>query len=354
MVNLSDYDYTLPLDMIAQYPADERDRSLLMVLDRDGAILHRTFRDLPSFLSPGDLLVVNDTKVFPARLLGRKNGTGGEVEIFLLHPAGNSSWEALSRPSRRLRDGAVVQFGDGILRATVEGRGERGHIKVRLESDGDISAAIDELGRVPLPYYIRREPDERDRERYQTVYACHRGAVAAPTAGLHFTREILDTLSERGIASASVTLHVGIGTFRPLTEEDAQGERLHREFCRINESVVSAVRSARERGGRVIAVGTTTARALETASPSGDLIAFEGWTDLFIKPPYRFRTVDALITNFHLPRSSLLMLVSAFAGRERLLEAYRIAVEERYRFYSYGDAMLVLERVEELCTPPQS
>lgn len=344
MINLADYDYELPVELIAQRPAAERDRSRLMVLESGGAILHRMFCDLPAFLATGDILVINDTKVFPARLIGRKAGTGGEVEVFLLHPAGNGSWEALARPSRRLREGTAVDFGGGLLRATVAGRGDSGHIRVRLESDGDVSAAIDELGRVPLPHYIRREPDELDRDRYQTVYACHRGAVAAPTAGLHFTSDILGLLSARGIAIAAVTLHVGIGTFRPLTGEDAHKDRLHREYCRVTEPVVSAVRSARERGGRVAAVGTTTVRALETASASGELRPFEGWTDLFIKPPFRFRTVDALLTNFHLPRSSLLMLVSAFAGRERLLGAYRAAVDERYRFYSYGDAMLIPER----------
>jgi S-adenosylmethionine:tRNA ribosyltransferase-isomerase len=342
---LSEYDYELPPGLIAQHPAVERDRSRLMALDRGGAILHRTFSDLPDLLDPGDLLVVNDTRVFPARLIGRKEGTGGEVEIFLLHPAGNNgSWEVLARPSRRIKPGTVVLFGEGILSATVEGRGEDGCFRVRLESEGDTAAAIDRVGRTPLPPYIRREPEETDSERYQTVYARHRGAAAAPTAGLHFTGPLLETLASRGIGTAPVTLHVGVGTFRPLTEEDFRGETLHREYCRVSEETVSLIRSARARGGKIVAVGTTTVRALETASASGDMEPFEGWTDLFIKPPHSFKGMDALITNFHLPRSSLLILVSAFAGRERLLGAYRTAVEEGYRFYSYGDAMLIFGR----------
>lgn len=342
-MNLDQYDYNLPPERIAQQPSAERDRSRLMVLEPDGGILHRTFRDLPGFLRRGDILVANDTKVFPARLIGKKEETGGEVEIFLLRPAADGSWEALCRPSKRLREGTVIRFGDGLLRAVIAGKGEYGHVRVWLESETDVNEAIDRLGRIPLPHYIRRQPEAGDSERYQTVYARERGAVAAPTAGLHFTPAILDTLAAGGVAFATVTLHVGIGTFRPLTEEDAEGDHLHSEYCLVPETTVRMVREARERGGRVFAVGTTTTRALETASRSGELQPFEGFTDIFIKPPYRFRSVDALITNFHLPRSSLLMLVSAFAGRERILEAYRVAVEEEYRFYSYGDATLILK-----------
>ena len=341
-MDLNAYDYVLPAGLIAQKPAEERDRSRLMVLAPDGAVYHRTFTDLPEYLETGDILVVNDTRVFPARLIGVKEKTGGEVEIFLLRPAGGGTWEALSRPSRRLHEGTAVIFGNGQLRAIVLGKGETGHIRVRLESDMDIDAAVDKLGKTPLPHYIRHEPSAEDRERYQTVYARNRGAVAAPTAGLHFTRAILDTFTSKGITIAMVTLHVGIGTFRPLTEELADSDRLPSEFCRVPPSTVEAVNAARKKGGRVCAVGTTSVRALETASDGGILRPFEGWTDIFIKPPYRFRTIDMLITNFHLPRSSLLFLVSAFAGRERILEAYRIAIQERYRFYSYGDAMVIL------------
>jgi len=300
------------------------------------------FINIPEYLEKGDILIINDTRVFPARLIGVKEKTGGEVEIFLLHPDGNGTWEALSRPSRRLHEGTVLIFGDGQLRGIVIGKGETGHIRIRLESDMEIDAMVDKLGKTPLPHYIRHEPSAEDRERYQTVYARNRGAVAAPTAGLHFTEAVLDTLASKGVTIAAVTLHVGIGTFRPLTEELAASDHLHSEFCVVPHSTVEAVNAARHNGGRICAVGTTSVRALETASAGGFLRPFEGWTDIFIKPPYRFRMVDMLITNFHLPKSSLLLLVSAFAGRERLFEAYRIAIREKYRFYSYGDAMLIL------------
>jgi S-adenosylmethionine:tRNA ribosyltransferase-isomerase len=341
---LDKFDYDLPAERIAQEPSPERDRSRLMVFSPEGGILHRTFRDLPDFLRPGDILTANDTKVFPARLIGNKEGTGGEVEIFLLRPAPDGSWEALCRPSKRLREGTVIRFGEGLLRAIVAGKGDYGHVRVNLESEIGVNEAVDRLGRIPLPHYIRREPEAGDRERYQTVYARTRGAVAAPTAGLHFTPAVLATLAAKGVGFATVTLHVGIGTFRPLTEADAEEDRLHSEYCLVPEQTADLVRHTRERGGRVFAVGTTTARALETASRSGEIRPFEGFTDIFIKPPYQFRSVDALITNFHLPRSSLLMLVGAFAGREHILDAYRVAVEEKYRFYSYGDAMLIFKQ----------
>ncbi len=340
-MGLDEYDYYLPQELIAQEPSGQRDRSRLMVVGPGAELSHRIFRDLPEYFSPGDLLVVNDTRVFPARLVGKKEDTGGEVELLLLRPESGGGWEALARPAKRLREGTVVQFGGDILRAVVEEKGEYGRVLVRLFSDLDINEAVDRVGRIPLPHYIRREPEAGDRERYQTVYARSRGAVAAPTAGLHFTPDILDRLAAKGVTRASVTLHVGIGTFRPLTEEDAEQDTLHGEYCLVTPETAEAVRAARGRGGRVFAVGTTSVRALETASRSGEISPFEGFTDLFIKPSYRFRSVDALITNFHLPRSSLLMLVSAFAGRERVLAAYRAAVEERYRFYSYGDAMLI-------------
>ncbi|MHB9030513.1 MAG: tRNA preQ1(34) S-adenosylmethionine ribosyltransferase-isomerase QueA [Candidatus Latescibacterota bacterium] len=343
-MNLEEYDYPLPPELIAQNPAEERDHSRLMVLDPAEEIRHRLFRDIPEYFSPGDVLVVNDTRVFPARLVGKKEDTGGDVELLLLRPSVDGSWEALARPAKRLRVGTPLLFGEGILRALVTEKGEYGQIRVRLESNLDINAAVDRVGQIPLPRYIRREPETADCERYQTVYARVRGAVAAPTAGLHFTPAILETLAARGVIFASVTLHVGIGTFRPLTEEDAEKNHLHSEYCLVSKTTADAVHDARRRGGRVFAVGTTTVRALETASVSGELRPFEGFTEIFIKPPYAFRSVDALITNFHLPRSSLLMMVSAFAGRERMLEAYRIAVQEGYRFYSYGDAMLILKK----------
>ena len=342
-LNFSDYDYDLPAELIAQHPPENRDESRLLVLTEEtDAVAHKKFYDLPDFLEDSDLLVINNTRVFPARLIGVREKTGGEAEIFLLRFCGDNLWEALSRPSRRLRKGTVIVFGKDILRAEIVEKGVEGHVKVRLTSqNSDIGKAIEKAGITPLPPYIKRTPSETDRSRYQTVYASEQGAVAAPTAGLHFTGALLDKLSASGIQRAAVTLHVGIGTFRPLSEKDAEGDRLHSEYCRVPEATVRAVEECRARGGRIISVGTTSARALETASASGTVTPYEGWTDIFIKPPYSFKTVDVLLTNFHLPRSSLLLMVSAFAGRERVFTAYREAIRKRYRFYSYGDAMLI-------------
>ena len=340
-MNLDDYSYNLPPDLIAQKPAPTRDSSRLMVLERDGGIRHQFFRDLPSLLREGDVVVVNDTRVFPARLIGRREHSGGEAEIFLLTPRGDGRWNALCRPAKRLRTGGRVVFGDGSLIAEIIEKGADGHVAVQFESDDDLDSAIERFGRTPLPPYISRDPIPSDRERYQTVYAENRGAVAAPTAGLHFTPQILEELEAKGILVARVTLHVGIGTFRPLNEAEAQGTALHEEYCVVPESTVKTLQECRKRGGRIVAVGTTTSRALETASQNSGLAPFTGRTDIFIKPPYRFRSVDILVTNFHLPRSSLLMMVSAFIGRERILAAYTEAVRQRYRFYSYGDAMIL-------------
>ena len=343
-MNLKDFDYTLPAGLIAQEPAARRDQSRLMVLSAGtDSLCHRKFSDLPEFLDSNDLLVVNDTKVFPARLIGKKERSGGEVELFLLRSRKNGTWEALSRPARRLKKGTVVIFGDGLIRAEILEKGEKGRVQINLESEIPLKDAIDKAGKTPLPPYIKREPVENDRERYQTVYAKERGSVAAPTAGLHFSPGVLNKLASSGIARASVTLHVGLGTFRPLSDEEAHQSRLHSEYCIVPASTVRMVKACREKGGRVFTVGTTTARALETASAQGEISPFEGWTDIFIKPPYSFRSVDCLLTNFHLPRSSLLLLVCAFAGKERILTAYSEAVKERYRFYSYGDAMLLIQ-----------
>jgi S-adenosylmethionine:tRNA ribosyltransferase-isomerase len=284
---------------------------------------------------------VNDTKVFPARLLGKKQDTGASIEVFLLNQQNEATWEALTRPSKRIRPGIRVSFAEGILTGTIQEKGADGKATVRLEAALPLDAAIDRAGVTPLPPYIRRAPCPGDRERYQTVYAAKRGAVAAPTAGFHFTRELLDRLEDRGIRTVAVTLHVGIGTFRPLKPEDFARDTLHAEYCIVSREAAEAVHTCRDRGGRIVAVGTTTARALESASRSGTLEPFEGWTDLFIRESYQFRAVDTLVTNFHLPRSSLLVMVSAFGGRERVLAAYREAVREGYRFYSYGDAMLL-------------
>ncbi len=339
---LNQYDYNLPEDLIAQYPALSREQSKLLVLDKNtGRVTHKMFSDLPELLKPGDLLVVNNTRVFPARLIGYRKPSGGEAEIFLLTPHEDGTWDALSRPARRLKKGSVITFGGEILQAEIIEKGTEGHVRVRLIADGDIDAAVEQVGRTPLPPYIRHEPDESDRERYQTVYATQKGAVAAPTAGLHFTKNVLAKLENRGINRAEVTLHVGIGTFRPLSKKTAGKDTLHMEYCIVPEETVQAIHECRKNGGRVIAVGTTTARALESAARNSLLVPFTGWTDIFIKPPYTFRAVDSLVTNFHLPRSSLLMMASALAGRKRLLSAYQEAIRMRYRFYSYGDAMLI-------------
>ncbi|MFC1539199.1 tRNA preQ1(34) S-adenosylmethionine ribosyltransferase-isomerase QueA [Candidatus Latescibacterota bacterium] len=341
-MNLNDYHYNLPEEMIAQNPVEPRDTSRLMILDiKNDTTTHSVFSNLTEFINSDDLLVVNDTKVFPARLIGKKKKTEGTVEIFLLKRYDDGTWDVLSRPAKRLRKGSVIIFGDGMLTAEIVELGENGHVRVNLDSADNIDFVIDTLGKTPLPPYIKHEPDCYDRERYQTVYARVRGAVAAPTAGLHFTTEMLDKIASMGIKKTSVTLHVGIGTFRPLNAEEADGDHLHNEYCCLTKSTADMVKECRRNGGRVIAVGTTTARALETASTSGEIRPFDGWTDIFIKPPYTFRSVDSLITNFHLPYSSLLMMVSAFAGRKRILNAYNEAIKAGYRFYSYGDAMFI-------------
>ena len=345
-MKLSDYDYNLPAELIAQKPLEARDDSRLMVLPEEtDTVLHKLFHDLPEFFREGDLIVINNTQVFPARLIGAKEKTGGEVEIFLLSPYEDGSWDALSRPARRLKAGTQVVFGDGILSACIVDKGQDGHVRVQLSSDIDIDKAIDSVGKTPLPPYIKREPENTDTYRYQTVYAEKRGAVAAPTAGLHFTEALLEKITALGVEKATVTLHVGIGTFRPLSDDEAQSDKLHSEYCEVPETTANMVDKCRTKGRRIYAVGTTTARALEAASDSGTIKPFKGWTDIFIKPRYMFRSVDALITNFHLPRSSLLLMVSAFGGKDRIVKAYHTAVQEKYRFYSYGDAMLIFRSV---------
>jgi len=337
----ADFDYELPTELIAQYPSETRDESRLLVMDREtGAIRHHVFRDVGEFLSAGDLLVVNESKVIPARLLGRKRGTGGKVEVFLLREVGLDRWEALVRPAARVRRGMVLEFGEGRLVARVVRSLPGGKREIDLSFNGDLDHILEDLGRVPLPPYIDREPETLDRERYQTVFARVRGAVAAPTAGLHFTDAVLDDLAERESGGARVILHVGAGTFRPITAEDPSEHEMDEERYEVSREAARAIDATRRSGGRIVAVGTTTVRVLETiADEKGRVQPDAGSTGLFIRPPHRFRCVDALITNFHLPRSTLLMLVAAFAGRENVLAAYREAVRERYRFYSYGDAM---------------
>jgi S-adenosylmethionine:tRNA ribosyltransferase-isomerase len=350
-VNVADFDFDLPDDLIAQEPPAERGGSRLMVIDRrSGAIDHRWFNDLPALLRPGDLLVVNDTRVFPARLIGVRLPGRGAAECFLVRPADEpDTWIALVHPGQRLREGSRMEFGPGAagatLHAEVVGRHFHGRRTVRLwtEDGSPVREMIDEIGHVPLPPYIKRPDAMSDRDRYQTVYARERGSIAAPTAGLHFTPEILEALRARGVERAHVTLHVGYGTFQPIRVERLDEHQMEAEHYEVTPAAAAALTAARREKRRIIAVGTTTTRTLESLaiSADGEVAAGSGETALFIHPGHAFALVSGLITNFHLPQSSLLMLVSAFAGREHVLAAYREAVANRYRFYSYGDAMFI-------------
>jgi S-adenosylmethionine:tRNA ribosyltransferase-isomerase len=338
-VRTADFDYELPAELIAQHPPAERDEARMLVLDPSGGLTHRTIRDLPEYLGGGDVLVLNDSRVLPARLIGRRRD-GGEAEVLLLRPldADPHRWEALIRPARRLEAGSQVRFESSALAVSVERRdGETA--TVRLNGVADPLAEVRRIGQMPTPPYIK----ERllDRERYQTVYARAEGSAAAPTAGLHFTPNLLSALRDRGVAITFVTLHVGLDTFRPVRVDDPAEHRIHREWYRIDEDSARAINAARRLGKRVVAVGTTSVRVLESAANDDGVAAGEDWTGLFILPGYRFRVVDAMLTNFHLPKSTLLMLVSAFAGRDRILAAYAHAIERRYRFYSFGDCMLI-------------
>jgi S-adenosylmethionine:tRNA ribosyltransferase-isomerase len=347
------FDYDLPADLIASHPAPERDASRLLVVRRSAdTFAHRTFRDIIDLIDPGDVLVLNDTRVFPARLRGARVG-GGSAEIVLLRPAGESAgvaiddawparWFALVRPGARLRAGRSVRIADD-LSVEIEAVHDDGTRTVRLVARAPVRTVIERHGHVPLPPYIEREPEAADAERYQTVYARAPGSVAAPTAGLHFTAALLDALRQRGVTIATVVLHVGAGTFRPVEVEDPTEHQMHAEWWEVTEREAERINEVRRRGGRLWAVGTTVARTLESAADTaGAIRAGSGWTRLFITPGYSFRAVDALITNFHLPRSTLIMLVSAFAGYERTRAAYAEAIAQRYRFYSYGDAMAIL------------
>ncbi|MDA0328636.1 MAG: tRNA preQ1(34) S-adenosylmethionine ribosyltransferase-isomerase QueA [Gemmatimonadetes bacterium] len=344
---VSHYDYDLPPGRIAKYPAQRRDESRLLVLPAAGPLEHRHFVDIVDLMSPGDVVVVNESKVIPARLLGRKP-TGAEVEVFLVRPAGADAdgllWEALVRPGSKLKPGRTVVVGDD-LRVEIVGSTAEGNRIVRLVTGSSLEEALQRYGQVPLPPYIDRTAEPLDQERYQTVYAREPGSVAAPTAGLHFTQEVLDRLQEKGIGRAAVTLHVGIGTFRPVEVDDPREHPMHSESYFVSESAAETINTARAAGGRVWAVGTTAVRTLETVADADGLVRpGAGDTRLFLRPPDSLRVVDALITNFHLPRSTLLMLVAALAGYERTMAAYASAVAEGYRFYSYGDAMVVLPR----------
>ena len=341
-MKVSDFDYELPEELIAQYPLENRSDSRLMVLDRaTGAVEHKRFTDILDYLAPGDCLVVNNTRVIPARLYGVKEDTQAQVEVLLLKRRENDIWETLVRPGKKLKPGARVLFGDGLLTGEIVDIVEEGNRLVRFHYQGIFEEILDRLGQMPLPPYITHEL--RDKNRYQTVYAKHDGSAAAPTAGLHFTEELLGRVRENGVEIAEVTLHVGLGTFRPVKAEEVTDHHMHSEFYRISAEAAEKVNRAKREGHRVISVGTTSTRTLESAADeNGFLREKSGWTDIFIYPGYEFKVIDGLITNFHLPQSTLIMLVSALAGREHVLDAYREAVRERYRFFSFGDAMLVL------------
>lgn len=336
----SDFFFDLPEELIAQTPLQQRDHSRLMLLDKQsGAISHRHFYELPELLREGDCLILNDSRVLPARLLGSRM-SGGSVELVLLRDLGDNRWECLSRPGRKTKPGTKLQFGDDELRAEVEAVTEGGNRIVRFHYEGIFLEVLERLGKMPLPPYIKEEL--QDAERYQTVYSRELGSAAAPTAGLHFTDELLDQIRAKGIRTGFVTLHVGLGTFRPVKEEEIEDHDMHSEFCMVPEETARLINETKAKGGRVVAVGTTSCRTLESfAAVDGSMKPSAGWTNIFIYPGYRFKCIDALITNFHLPESTLIMLVSALAGREQVLNAYRTAVAERYRFFSFGDAMLI-------------
>ena len=336
----SDFDFELPEELIAQTPIQQRDHSRLMHLDKQtGEISHEHFYELPRFLKKGDCLVLNDSRVLPARLIGCRS-TGGSVELVLLRDLGEGRWECLSRPGRKTKPGTELSFGGGELTATVESVAEGGNRIVQFHYEGIFLEVLERLGKMPLPPYIKEEL--QDAERYQTVYSREIGSAAAPTAGLHFTKELLAQIEAMGVNVCYVTLHVGLGTFRPVKEDEIENHEMHSEFCIIPERTARIVTETKKAGNRVIAVGTTSCRTLESfANEDGSLPVSSGWTNIFIYPGYRFKCIDALITNFHLPESTLIMLVSALAGREHVLNAYKCAVEERYRFFSFGDAMMI-------------
>ena len=340
-MNVKDFDYELPQELIAQDPIEDRSSSRLMILDKEtGVIRHDIFHNIVNELRPGDCLVINDTKVIPARLFGTKVGTEAKIEILLLKRKENDVWEVLVKPGKKAKIGTEIVFGDGRLKGTIIDIVEEGNRLIQFSYEGIFEEILDELGQMPLPPYITHQL--KDKNRYQTVYAKHEGSAAAPTAGLHFTKKLLQKIEEMGVTIAHVTLHVGLGTFRPVKVENVQEHHMHSEFYIVEESEANKINAAKKAGNRVIAVGTTSCRTLESATGEDGIIkACSGWTEIFIYPGYHFKMIDALITNFHLPQSTLLMLVSALAGREHILAAYEEAVKEKYRFFSFGDAMFI-------------
>lgn len=341
LLKTHDFYYDLPEELIAQTPLERRDASRLMTLDRKtGEVTHRHFYDLLELLQPGDCLVMNNSRVLPARLLGHRVPTGGAVEVLLLKDQGNGIWECLTKPGRKTHTGTELSFGDGDLTATVVGERDDGNKLVQFHYEGIFLEVLERLGKMPLPPYIKEEL--QDGERYQTVYSKINGSAAAPTAGLHFTQELLDKLAAKGVKEAYITLHVGLGTFRPVKAAEITEHHMHSEFCMISRETADIINETKRAGGRIVCVGTTSCRTLESlADENGYFHEASAWTDIFIYPGYKFKAMDALITNFHLPESTLVMLVSAFADREKILNAYNIAVQERYRFFSFGDAMFI-------------
>ena len=337
----SDFYYDLPQELIAQDPLTDRSASRLMHLSiKDGSIEHRPFTDILEYLNPGDCLVINDTKVIPARLYGHKEETGALIEILLLKRNENDVWECLVKPGKKARKGTRISFGDGLLKGEIVDVIEDGNRLIHFEYNGIFEEILDQLGEMPLPPYITHKL--QDKNRYQTVYAKHEGSAAAPTAGLHFTKELLEKVKEKGVQIAHVTLHVGLGTFRPVKVDDVEQHHMHSEYYVVEEDQAKLINDTKKNGGRVIAVGTTSCRTLESATgEDGVLKAGSGWTEIFIYPGYHFKMIDSLITNFHLPESTLMMLVSALAGKEKIMHAYEEAVKERYRFFSFGDAMFI-------------
>ena len=346
-MNVSDFYFDLPEELIAQDPLEDRASSRLLVLDKNsGEVKHKHFRDVLKYLKKGDCLVLNDTKVIPARLFGTKVGTDAKIEVLLLKRKSDNVWETLVKPGKKMREGAEVVFGDGLLKGTVVGIVDEGNRLIQFEYDGIFEEILDQRGQMPLPPYITHQL--QDKNRYQTVYAKHDGSAAAPTAGLHFTKELLEEIESMGVKIAHVTLHVGLGTFRPVKVETIEEHHMHSEFYIVEEEEAKKINDTKKEGGRVICVGTTSCRTLESATgEDGILKAGSGWTQIFIYPGYRFKILDCLITNFHLPESTLVMLVSALAGKEHVMAAYEDAVKERYRFFSFGDAMFVTNDTTE-------
>lgn len=340
-MNLHDFYYDLPEELIAQHPLEDRSSSRLMVVDKDtGKVEHHVFKEIINYLNPGDCLVINNTKVIPARLFGSKVGTDAKIEVLLLKRKENDIWETLVKPGKKCKPGTRISFGEGLLIGEVMDVVEEGNRLIKFEYEGIFEEILDRLGQMPLPPYITHQL--KDKNRYQTVYAKHEGSAAAPTAGLHFTKELLEKIENKGVAVANVTLHVGLGTFRPVKVENVLEHHMHSEFYMVDEEEAEKINNARKNGGKIISVGTTSCRTLESVTDENGVVhPGTGWTEIFIYPGYKFKAIDWLITNFHLPESTLLMLVSALAGRENIMAAYEEAVKERYRFFSFGDAMLI-------------